>query len=94
MPQARISSESISLKTLYAPSPNSSGVIDSMSCSVSPTARGCSKISFCMKWRYGPSSAAPVCTCTVCALRSTCLPAWSTIHTRASCRSTTSPSSR
>src|SRR6185295_18157976 len=37
----------------------------SIPASVSPTARGCSNISFCMKWLYGPSSAATPLVCTV-----------------------------
>jgi hypothetical protein len=40
--------ESISLKTRYAPSPNSSGETPGTASSVSAIAFGCSKISFCM----------------------------------------------
>jgi hypothetical protein len=48
VPQARISTPFVPRSVRSAPAPNSAGVIDSMPSSVSATAAGCSKISFCM----------------------------------------------
>ncbi len=58
MPQARISTRSAPPSVAAAVAPKSSGPMPPTASSVSAIARGCSKISFCMKCRYGPSSTA------------------------------------
>ena len=54
MPQARISTEFTRGNDSAARAPNNVGSMPPTASSVSATARGCSKISFCMKCRYGP----------------------------------------
>jgi hypothetical protein len=54
--------------------PKSSGPMPPTLSSVSAIARGCSKISFCMKWLYGPSSTASPEVFTVTMSRATRTP--------------------
>ncbi len=62
--------------------------------SVSPTARGCSWISFCMKCRYGPSSSEASDTSDRCTSRSTGASSASNTRTDSRVISAVSPSSR
>ena len=61
---------------------------------VSAIARGCSWISFCMKWRYGPSSSEASDTSETCTSRSTWSPCVSNTRTCSRVTSAVSPSSR
>src|SRR5471032_2152601 len=94
VPHARISTLSISAKTSAASAPNNSAEKRLVCGIVSVIARGCSKISFCIKCRYGPSSTAPPYAATTRTSRSEGIPSRSTIFTPSSVISTTSPSSR